>query len=243
MKIVILGCGWVGVRLASFLKSANHHVIATTTSPEKLQQLQSLASEVFLFDFSNPQEVPELNSADLIIFSMPVAKDSWIAGFRDLKFNAPQTVFFSSTGIYPQQDGVFTEEHSENLRADIARAEQNVLQHHPQTTVLRLGGIMGDDRSLQNFYRSKAPANAVKKVNHIHFEDILNVVKVLLNSPRPGETYNLVAPEHPTIREILETQHDLNTDVEDKTGQRIISSHKLINDFNYIFKYPNPKYF
>src|SRR5690606_1258505 len=243
MKIAIVGCGWVGVRLAAFLEEKNHQVIVTTTTTDKLEYLRLVAPEAYLFDFTNPQEVPELNAADLVIFSMPVAKDSWLEGFRKSKFNTKQTVFFSSTGVYPQQNGVFTEDHTENLREDIVKAEETVLAKFPQTTVLRLGGIMGDERSLQNFYRTKSPANPEKKANHIHFEDILQAIDVLITSPRGGETYNLVAPEHPTLGEILKTGPDTTSADSYDNGQRIISSQKLISDFNFKFKHPNPKYF
>ena len=59
MKIAIVGCGWVGVRLAAFLKEKNHQVIVTTTTTDKLEYLRLVAPEAYLFDFTNPQEVPE----------------------------------------------------------------------------------------------------------------------------------------------------------------------------------------
>ncbi len=243
MKIVILGCGWVGVRLAAFLKEKNHDVIVTTTTTEKLAYLRSVASEAYLFDFTNPQDIPQLHSADVVIFSMPVAKSSWLEGFKKLKINATKTVFLSSTGVYPQQNGIFTEDHIENLREDIVKAEETVLAKFPQTTVLRLGGIMGDDRSIQNFYSGKSPTNTEKKANHIHFEDILQAVEVLINNPGTGGTYNLVAPGHPTIGEILNLPHNNTSAAANHTDQRTISSQKLINDFYFKFKHPNPKYF
>ena len=243
MKIAIVGCGWVGVRLSAYLKQKGHHLIATTTSPEKVQQLKTVASQVYLFDFTNTEEIPACETLDAVIFSMPAANPNWHAGFKKLELETNHSVFFSSTGIYPQQNGVFTEENKEGLRADLVSAERTVSAKYPQTIVLRLGGIMGDGRSLQNFYRSKSPPDPEKLANHIHFTDIILAVEAVLNSPPAGETYNLVAPVHPTVGEILDLEVHRSDDSADGVNGRIISSQKFIDDFNYTFKHPNPKYF
>src|SRR5690606_38184319 len=128
-----------------------------------------------------------------------------------------------------------------NLRTDISAAETLVRNQYPQTNILRLGGLMGDDRSLKNIYKNREPENPEKAANYIHYEDILAVVELFIKSERKGETYNLVAPEHPTIAEILNPESAKTEKNTEK--QRIISSEKLIRDFNYQFIHPNPKNF
>ena len=239
MRIAIIGAGWVGSKLAEFLTKKNYHVIATTTSPEKILALQKVATEVHLLNFAQNPDYSVLDSVDMAIFSMPISRNSWFEGFQKLKTEFPKTLLFSSTGIYPQEKEIFTEENTGNLRSDISAAETLVRNQYPQTNILRLGGLMGGDRSLKNIYKNREPENPDKAANYIHYEDILAVVELFINSERKGETYNLVAPEHPTIAEILNPEKTKKS----TEKQRIISSEKLIRDFNYQFLHPNPKNF
>ena len=145
MKIAIIGCGWLGKRLAKHLSGRNHYVIATTTSPEKVAQLKEAAHEVHVLDFSKEFDAGFLQDADIAIFSMPISRDLWHKGFQKFNVTFKKKLFFSSTGIYPQLNGIFTEEHRENLRGDLLASEQLVKTKYPETIILRLGGLMGDE--------------------------------------------------------------------------------------------------
>lgn len=241
MKIAIIGCGWVGTRLSSYLKEKNHHVLVTTTSPEKISELQKISSEVYLLDFSSTENFDFLNEIDVAIFSMPISRNHWHKGFKILNKTFPKTIFFSSTGIYPQENKTFTEKDTDDLRSDILASENLIKEKYPETIILRFGGLMGDNRSLQNIFKNKVPENPNKKTNYIHYEDILVVVEKLILSDKKAEIYNLVAPEHPTIAEVLQSDNFKPETTPEK--QRIISSEHLIQDFNYKFIHPNPKYF
>lgn len=243
MKIAIIGCGWVGQRLAKYLKSKNYHVIATTTSPEKIAALKEIATEVHLLDFNTTQNFDFLESVDVAIFSMPISRESWHNGFEKFNKNFPKTILFSSTGIYPTENGIYSEAQKENLRTDILTSENLVKERYPQTNILRFGGLMGDERSLSNFFKNKSPENPEKRTNYIHYEDILAIVEILINSEKSSEIYNLVAPEHPTIAEVLHLSEEKLGNSKDENSQRIISSQHLIQDFNYTFIHPNPKFF
>ena len=239
MRVAIIGCGWVGEKLSKYLRDLDHHVIATTTSPEKIIPLQNVASEVHLLDFKSTIDFSFLEMVDVTIFSMPISRNAWHEGFEKLKIEFPKTMLFSSTGVYPQEDHIFTEDDTNNLRTDILTSENLVRKSYPQTNILRFGGLMGGDRSLQNMFKNRTPENPGKLTNYIHYEDILPIVDLFLKSEIQAETYNIVAPQHPSIAEVL------NLEVEN-TGdqkQRVISSEKLIKDFNYTFKHPNPKDF
>ena len=239
MRVAIIGCGWVGERLAKYLTAKNYHVIATTTSPEKILPLQQVATEVQLLDFNSTIDFGFLSAVDVAIFSMPISRHGWHQGFEKLDNQFPKTILFSSTGVYPQENKVFTEKDTDNLRADILASENLVRQKFPQTNILRFGGLMGDERALKNMFKNRTPENPGKPTNYIHYEDILPIVDLFLHSEIKAETYNIVAPEHPSIAEVLNIESENNGDHQ----QRIISSEKLIQDFNYTFIHPNPKYF
>jgi len=239
MRIAIIGCGWVGEKLAKYLTGKKHHVIATTTSSEKIITLQKAASEVHLLDFRSTTNFGFLNQVDVAIFSMPISRNTWHQGFEKLNQSFQKTVLFSSTGVYPQENKTFTEQDTEYLRADILASENAVRKSYPQTNILRFGGLMGDERSLQNMFKNRTPDHPGKLTNYIHYEDILPIVELIINSEIRAETYNIVAPEHPSIAEVLHLESNNN----DETKQRIISSEHLIQDFNYTFIHPNPQYF
>lgn len=241
MKIAIIGCGWVGTRLSSYLKAKGNQIIVSTTSEEKIAELEKISSEVHLLDFSKTVNFDFLNDVDVVIFSMPISRNNWHEGFKTLNKKFPKTILFSSTGIYPQENKTFTEKYTDDLRSDILASENLVKEKYPETNTLRFGGLMGDNRSLQNIFKNKAPENPHKKTNYIHYEDIVVVVEKLIQSDKKGKIYNLVAPEHPTIAEVLQPEN-FKPETTPK-NQRIISSEHLIQDFNYKFIHPNPKYF
>lgn len=241
MRIAIIGCGWVGTRLSSYLKEKNHHVLVTTTSTDKISDLQKISSKVHLLDFSTATNFDFLNDIDVAVFSMPISRNDWHKGFETLNKIFPKTILFSSTGIYPTENKIFTEKDTGNLRSDIVASENLVRGKYPETNILRFGGLMGDNRSLQNIFRNKFPDNPYKKTNYIHYEDILTIVEKLIHSNKKAEIYNLVAPEHPTIAEVLQLENFEPNLIQQ--NQRIISSEHLIQDFNYKFIHPNPKYF
>lgn len=243
MKIAIIGCGWVGIRLAAYLKNKKHFVLATTTTPEKIPALEEVAHEVHLLDFSTTQNFEFLNEVDVAVFSMPISRESWRSGFEKFQKAFPKTILFSSTGVYPTADQTFTEKDTENLRPDILAAENLVQTKYPQTNILRFGGLMGDERALRNFFKNRTPENPHKRTNYIHYEDILPIVELVMESERRGEIYNVVAPEHPSLGEILNIETDGAYISSQKNSNRIISSDHLIQDFNYTFIHPNPKYF
>ena len=243
MRIAIIGCGWVGERLSKHLTSKGEHTIVTTTSPEKIPALERIAKEVHLLDFSNNPDFSILENVDVAIFSMPISHNDWFEGFKKLDKEFPKTLLFSSTGIYPKENKIFTEKETSGLRSDILAAENLVRKKYTQTTILRFGGLMGDERSLQNMFKNRTPENPQKKANYVHYEDILAVVDLLITSEVRSEIYNVVAPEHPSIAEIMNLDPGKNTDQSSETTQRIISSDHLIQDFNYTFIHPNPKNF
>ena len=243
MRIAIIGCGWVGEKLAAHLSAKGHHIIATTTSVQKIPELKKVAAEAHILDFGSTVNFDFLDSTDVAIFSMPISHNDWFEGFKKLDKEFPKTLLFSSTGIYPKENKIFTEKETSGLRSDILAAENLVRKKYTQTTILRFGGLMGDERSLQNMFKNRTPENPQKKANYIHYEDILAVVDLLITSEVRSEIYNVVAPEHPSIAEIMDLDPEKNTDQSSETTQRIISADHLIQDFNYTFIHPNPKNF
>ncbi|MNY80925.1 hypothetical protein D3C86_2222160 [compost metagenome] len=55
--------------------------------------------------------------------------------------------------------------------------------------------------------------------------------------------YNVVAPIHPNKEEVINAQKDLPYSGERIEIGRTISPNKLIEELNFEFQYPDPRYF
>ena len=250
-KIGIIGCGWLGFRMAKYFAPTNE-IYATTTSDDKVKMLSEQGFQTFKIDFDadefrKPNEI--WNNLDVIIITIPFPKS---ADFKVLKkrfenlssflkdFEKP-IFLMSSIGIYPQIEQEITENNLDEslLNLNIFGIENLMKKNFPQINVLRLGGLMADDRYLSK-YKIKEPQQIV---NHIHFEDISRIVEKMISENLQSNTYNLVAPLHPTKQQVVDFQtKNIETEIEESFGRKIISKY-LENDLKYEFLYPDPRKF
>lgn len=248
-KIGIIGCGWLGNHIAERL-SNQYEIFATTTTESKIEHLQSKGYHTTLVSFPNElnPEMKEWDAAkklDAIIISVPF---SGIRGaqipMNDKRENLlnflgnfkGQLFLTSSTGVYPETEKDFTED---DKPAQEVESESFILDKFPQTNILRLAGLMGDQRLLKNYNIS----NLDLLVNHIHYADICSVVEKMLDNHSESKIYNVVAPIHPNKEEVINAQKDLPYSGERTDVGRTISPNKLIEELDFEFQYPDPRYF
>lgn len=147
----------------------------------------------------------------------------------------------SSIGIYPQIEQVVEEDSlsPSDLHPGIFSVEQMMSNHYPKINILRLGGLMGDDRYISK-YRISAPAQVA---NHVHFEDISLIIDQMIDRHLESKIYNIVAPEHPSKQAILDHQLGLNPTPVPNSFGRVVSSKKSEIELAYQYKHPNPIFF
>lgn len=249
-KVGIIGCGWLGIRLAKHL-STEHQIYCTTRSIEKLEKFQQLGFKPFLVDFSKTisEKWNILGELDVLVVTIPFSRrntnEELHQQFLELaKFTSAfdkQMFFTSATGIYPNKAGNYVETHSKNLNPQLDFIEQLFVQEFPQVNRLRLGGLMGDNRQLKNYLPLK---NIEQAVNHIHYQDICRVIRLMIKQNSTKKLYNVVAPIHPTKQEVVNSQwNEKASNLNSDKMQRIISSEKLIKEQNFNFQFPNPVLF
>lgn len=245
----IIGFGWLGSRIAERL-SDRYEIFATTTTESKIEDLESKGFRTTLASF--PDEInPEMkewevaSELDAVIVTIPF---SGIRGMQVsmkerqqnlLKFLGEfkgQLFLTSSTGVYPQIDHDFKEE---DQPANEVESENFILEKFPQTNILRLAGLMGDQRLLKNYNIS----NLDQLVNHIHYSDICTAIEKMLAQKSRSKVYNIVAPIHPSKEEVINAQKGLSYSGERTTKGRTISPAKLIQELDFEFQYPDPRYF
>ncbi|KQS92919.1 NAD(P)-binding domain-containing protein [Chryseobacterium sp. Leaf394] len=248
-KLGIIGCGWLGNHIAERL-SNRYQIFATTTTEAKVEEFKSKGYQATLVSFPNEldTEMKEWEVAkelDAIIISVPF---SGIRGAQIpmndkrqnlLKFLGDfkgQLFLMSSTGVYSQEDKEFTED---DQHAKDVESESFILEKFPQTNILRLAGLMGGERLLKNYNISGLD----QVVNHIHYADIASVIEKMLDNQSESKVYNVVAPIHPNKEEVINSQKGLSYDGERTTAGRTVSPSKLIEELNFEFQHPDPRYF
>ncbi|MFL9835240.1 Rossmann-fold NAD(P)-binding domain-containing protein [Chryseobacterium terrae] len=248
-KLGIIGCGWLGNHIAESL-SDRYEIFATTTSESKIEELRSKGYHPTLIDF--PDHLSEkievwnvLSQLDVVIITVPF---SGIRGAQIsmkekqnnlLKFLGDykgQLFLMSSTEVYPQIDKDFSED---DQPAENVESENFILKKFPNANILRLAGLMGDQRLLKNYNISDLDL----LVNHIHYADICLVIEKMIDNHSESKVYNIVAPIHPNKEEVINAQKDLPYSGERTNVGRTISPAKLIEELSFDFQYPDPRYF
>ncbi|UKB82194.1 hypothetical protein LF887_14385 [Chryseobacterium sp. MEBOG06] len=249
-KIGIIGCGWLGGHIAEKL-SGHYEIFVTTTTDSKVKDLSTKGYYTTLVDFPD-EDISETmtvwkvaSQLDAVIITVPFSgvRGSEIPMYDRAKNLLTflgdykgQVFMMSSTGVYPNIDKEFTED---DRSPDDVPSEHIIKNRFPQVNILRLAGLMGDQRLLKNYNIS----NLDLLVNHIHYADICAVVEKMLENKSQSKVYNVVAPVHPNKEEIINAQKDLPYEGDRTNEGRTISPAKLISELNFEFQYPDPRYF
>lgn len=253
-KIGIIGGGWLGKHCLSFLNE-NFEVRTTTTTQQKYDEFirKNITSSLLHFSEEYIQKDWNRNFLDgltTVMVCIPFSSRKLANQLEILAKNIigflgtydGQLIICNSTAIYPNFSEIITENTftDVDLHPGLRKIELLFLEQFPQTTILRLGGLMGDNRYLSK-YTIKEPQQTV---NHIHYRDICRLVSALISEPKAGEIYNVVAPEHPSKLEIC-TRELRGELIENPVREynKVISPNKMIQDLSFSFEYPNPLYF
>lgn len=249
-KIGIIGYGWLGERIAASL-FGKYEISATTTTENKAHELNSKGINVIIASFPDYQlsgpcsQWKAIENIDVLIITIPVSEKSccvsslynriqnlsaFIGDFKGQMF------LMSSTGVYPDLSKEFTEE---DIPLEKVSGERILRSKYPQLNILRLGGLMGDNRLLKNYN----VRNLDHAVNHIHYADIAGIISEMIEQKTESKLYNVTAPIHPAKSQVINAQKNIPDDEEfEVKGKKVLSS-KLVSELNYTFQYPDPRIF
>lgn len=265
-KVSIIGLGWIGLPLARHLKSQGKEVVGSTTSFEKLSQIQSEripAVQFKLIPFPQGKGFQSLFQADVLVVNIPPRSRIQGADFylEQLKFlrsmidqsYVKKLIFVSSTGIYPEisQEEEYSEDFSLSLEncgnQTLLKAERMMeIDRGFDLTIARFGGLMGGDRIPGKYFAGKENVAGHTRVNFIHRNDAVGMLAWIIEKSLWNEVYNGVAPIHSLRKEIYERNHqDLgfplpaSYQLANPGEDRLISGKKILAT-EFQFEFPDP---
>ena len=224
--VAVLGCGWLGFPLAQALLAQGHRVLGTTTTPEQLPVLKAAGIEPHLLqlgtDFSAADEArltALLSQASILVLNVP-PRAAVAGGYPQLLRPVHRAVaaarvkavlFVSTTGVYPEEPRLMREQDAISTRdaaSDVLRTEGHFVPRYGQwqSTVVRLGGLIGPDRAPGRFLAGRRElAQGDAPVNLLHLTDAVGVLSSIIEHNVWGYTINVCANDHPARREFYPT--------------------------------------
>jgi nucleoside-diphosphate-sugar epimerase len=229
MKLAIIGCGYVGRAVARLWHEAGNKVTVTTTTRDKVEALQAIASQVVILrgdDLSALQQV--VANQDLVLLSVgskqrtPEAyRQAYLETAQNLvkaiqaNSDTKQLIYTSSYGMINHQGGdVVDETVAVNPRDEfgeiLAQTEQVLLsasKNQVKTCILRLTGIYGPGRELIKIFSGIAgttrPGTGENYTNWVHLEDIVRAIDFAKDHQLQG-IYHLNSDESMTSKEFFQ---------------------------------------
>ena len=201
-RVLIVGCGDVGLRVASLLK-ASSRLMALTSSSQRVQTLQQSGITPMLGDLDKPQTLRRLAGIATHVVHMAPPP---LEGHADPRTRAlvlalrlrslpTAMVYGSTTGVYGDCQGEWIDE-TRRLQPQSARAQRRVdaqnwinflgKSGYPRTQVLRIPGIYALDREggtpRERLLRGTPVLDAQEDVytNHIHADDLARATVLAL---------------------------------------------------------------
>lgn len=197
-KILIAGCGDIGLRLAKSLQGQGHCVVGLRRHPPVADNGSLSYCRA---DMTRPQELARLDHDIDQIFFMPAPDRRGVEAYRAVfqisldnllarlasQSAPPHWFFISSTSVYGQSQGEWVDEDStaepktETGRI-IRQAELTVLKEAPKSVIVRFSGLYGPGRDYLLKKTAQSPVIQLHPpyfTNRIHQDDCASVLAFL----------------------------------------------------------------
>jgi nucleoside-diphosphate-sugar epimerase len=212
-RLLIVGCGDIGTRVASALRTRTR-VLALSSSPARLQGLRGLGVLPLLGNLDHATTLARLAGvANRVLYLAPPPSEGWgdprlLALLRALRKRAApaRLVYGSTSGVYGDCAGAWVDE-TRAVNASTARAQRRVAaERHVRffgrsaaasAQILRIPGIYAPDRAggtpRERLARGTPVLRAEDDVytNHIHSDDLARACVAALWKGRPQRIYNV----------------------------------------------------
>lgn len=251
-KITIIGCGWLGLPVAKNLIQQGIEVHGTTTREENLSILSKKDVIPHLLNLKVPnQDFSFLSESDAVLISFPPGLrknteeypkqiEQLLEGLR--QYLIQKIVFISSTSVYPSE-GTFDEDSSivvQTEKQKIMLETELAMIDYFDATVIRMGGLYGENRHPHNFIKKPQQLETNTEINFIHQSDAVELTTQLLLA-KPTGIFNGVHPHHPLKFEFYKECYQLKDKPYDYTtptrqSKRVING-KRMSEIDFKFKF------
>ena len=212
-RVLIVGCGDVGLRVAAALP-ARTRVLALTSTPARMQELRNRGIVPLLGNLDRAPSLSRLAGlATRVVYLAPPPSEGWtdpriVALLRALRLRAAplQLVYGSTSGVYGDCAGAWVDE-TRSSQAATARAHRRVdaeaqarffgRSAGTRVQLLRIPGIYAPDRAggtpRPRLQKGTPVLSADDDVytNHIHANDLARACVASLWKGRPQRRYNV----------------------------------------------------
>lgn len=216
-RIVIVGCGYVGLELGRQLRRTEHEVTGVRRSDAGLDAVEDAGLEPHRADATDPGSLSSLPDAEWVVFAASsgdrgadAARAVYVEGLENVieeyagRSSSPdRLVYTSSTGVYGDHDGAFVDEDTPidpktektEVLADAERiARETAADAGIDGTVARFAGLYGPDRYRLDRYLTGPVTEGY--LNMVHRDDAAGAVAFCLDlGVARGETVLVVDDE------------------------------------------------
>ena len=268
MRVLIVGCGYVGQALGVALAQQGH-VIWGVRRAGSMDDLARLQIQLVVADVTQPASLARLPTpVDWVVYCVSSAggdpenyRRIYLEGSCNivnwLSTVAPaKVVYTSSTSVYGQAQGEWVDETSVTEPAvETGRIllEAERLWRQSGAVILRVAGINGPGRGywLKQFLAGKARIEGLgeRYLNMVHRDDVVGAIMAALERGQPGEVYNVVDDEPVTQLELLAwlakklkrrlpDRESIGATSRRGSTNKRVSNQRLREELAYAFKYP-----
>lgn len=220
MRVLIVGCGYVGLPLGKELARQGHKVSGLRRSALAADEMRTVGIQPLLADVTQPESFAKLPRDFDWVVNCTASGGGGVEDYRKIYLEgnrhliawlagSPLKIFVytSSTSVYGQNDGSIVTENSpaepEAATAKVLVETENFLlaasKNNFPAVILRVAGIYGPARghSFKQFLRGEAriEGDGARWLNMIHRDDVIGSIIAALENGKPGEIYNAVDNE------------------------------------------------
>ncbi len=219
--LIILGCGYIGSRLARAALAAGREVRVCARGTGRLAKLGELGAQVKYLDAAIPKQLPvalaSLSGCTVVYSIPPVAAlppGNAMRAALQAAYGGGASCFihFSSSGLYGDKPDDETWVDEDTPVAVDDKAMQNVMSDEEavmksehdrmRTTILRLAPVYGAGKGMRARLRKgdyKILGDGSHAISRIHIDDVIRVVNAV-EDRAPTKSLFLVADDEPTTQ-------------------------------------------
>jgi nucleoside-diphosphate-sugar epimerase len=206
---LVIGCGYVGRRVAALWRAQGQRVHATTRRPAEAAAFRADGVDPVICDVLDPASLAHLPVAETVLYAIGFDRASgasmrsvYVDGLANVLAHLPppgRFIYVSSSSVYGQSDGGWVDEDAatepeEESGKIVLAAEQVLRAKLPAAVILRFSGIYGPGRLLRQRAIEKGEpivADADKWLNLIHVVDGARAILAAETHATPGRVYNI----------------------------------------------------